>query len=164
MSNSGKKSFEQRLKEKKQAQAVAKAIAQRAITEWPTMREFNQALRYLEVFAQLMKLKPFLKWMMDNIEIHDQIDHERQTIDTLVMYKGPEGMGDDIPDAVVDLQDAEQPLCDAKDPLDPIAVKEPERSPDQNIVCCPKCQLTFDANVEVPRIELATEIPPEMKK
>jgi len=152
-----KKSFEARLKEKKRVQEEMKAVAQRALQEWPTVRELNQALRYLEVFAQLMKLKPFLKWMLANIEVHDQIDHKNKTIDTLVVYKGPEQLGEmpgeETPEVSFDLSEAEQPLCP------PV-----KKDPGQNVVRCPKCCLMFDANVDAPRIELATDIPPELKK
>jgi hypothetical protein len=153
-----KKSFEERLKEKKKAKEELTYIAQRAIQEWPSIRQFNQALRYLEVFAQLMKLKPFLKWMIINIEVHDQIDHKKKTIDTFVAYKGPETLGgedsEETPEVAFDLTDAEQPLCPPN----------LERSADQNIVRCPKCEMLFDANVDTPRIELATNIPPDLKK
>ena len=159
-----KPSFEERLKEKQNRQKEMKVIATRALQEWPTLHELNQALRYLEVFAQLMKLKPFLKWMIEHIEVHDQIDHKNKTIDTLVVYKGPEPIGDAgvengeaVPEMVYDLKEAEQPLCPPKP-------ETPERSPEQNIVRCPNCQLLFDANVDRPMIELATDIPPELKK
>lgn len=153
-----KKSFEERLKEKKKAKEELTYIAQRAIQEWPSIRQFNQALRYLEVFAQLMKLKPFLKWMIANIEVHDQIDHKKKSIDTFVVYKGPEQLGSDdskeMPEVAFDLNDAEQPLCPPNS----------ERSADQNIVRCPHCQIQFDANVDVPQIQIATDIPPDLKK
>jgi hypothetical protein len=153
-----KKPFEDRMKEKKKTREELTYIAQRAIKERPSIRQFNQALRYLEVFAQLMKIKPFLKWMIANIEVHDQIDHKKKSIDTFVVYKGPESLGEtpegETPEVMFDLKDAEQPLCPPG----------PKSSPDQNIVRCPHCQIMFDANVDVPRIQLATDIPPELKK
>lgn len=153
--NNTKKSFEERLKEKKQLSQELKFIAQRAIKEWPSIKEFNQALRYLEVFAQLMKLKPFLKWMIENIEVHDQIDHKQKTIDTYVVYKGPEKLGDDeIPAVVKD----EVP---AATPVD--TEESSKRSLEQNIVRCPNCQLLFDANVHVPLIEIAEKLPESIK-
>lgn len=160
---------DQKLKEMEQD-----AIAKRALQEWPSMRLFNQALRYLEVFAQLMKLTPFIEWMKENIEISDQIDHKNKTLDTFVIYKGKGQLSEDEPtiNMVPDLQEAAEkgaePLC-APDPDPSFAQGDnqvgptPTRSPDQNIVCCPNCQLTFDANVEVSRIALATEIPKDAK-
>jgi len=43
--------------------------------------------RYLEIFAQLIKLKEFQEWMKTHIEIHDQINQVKKSIITLVMYK-----------------------------------------------------------------------------
>lgn len=140
---SKKPSFEERFRTDQKNKTALKIIAERAIREWPTLKEFNQALRYLEVFAQLMKLKPFLKWMIANIEVHDQVDHKQQTIDTIVVYKGTEKF------------EGEDEAMEAVDG----ALQTPERSEDQNIVCCPNCQITFDANVEAPRIVLADKVP-----
>ena len=141
--------FEQKLKDKRQEKAEKEAIMERAVQEWPTMNTLNESLRYLEVFAQLMKIKPYIEWMKDNIEIHDQIDHEKRTIDVIVAYKGPGKLSPDepSPEMVAEIQQAAE---EDAEPLCP---------PAQNIVNCPNCQLTFDANVEVPKISLATEIP-----
>lgn len=167
---------EQRMRDRRHAKAEAKAIAERAVREWPSMRHFNQGLRYIEIFAQLMKIGPFLEWMKANIEIHDKIDHEKKVLDVIVAYKGEGQLSPDEPklELVPDVKEAAEedapPLC----PPDPDpgfatgdniagAPPEPIRDPEQNIVCCPNCQLTFDANVEVSRISLATEIPKDAK-
>lgn len=145
--------FEQKLKDRKREKREQELIGQRAAQEWPTISMFNQALRYLEIFAQLMKLEPFLQWMKANIEIHDQINHEKKTIDVLVAYKGEGKLSDDEPGikVVEDVQETAE------------VGAEPFCAPEQNIVNCPHCKTTFDANVEVPRISLVTEIPKDIQ-
>lgn len=81
--------------------------------------------RYLEIFAQLMRLTPFQKWLKENIRIDDEIDEKEMMITTTVIYLGEE---------------------------------EPERNKDQNIVRCPHCKLSFDANAEAPLIQIAKTI------
>jgi hypothetical protein len=44
--------------------------------------------RALEIFMQLMQLKPFKKWFEKNIIIRDEVDHLKKQINTYVVYKG----------------------------------------------------------------------------
>jgi len=44
--------------------------------------------RALTIFEELLKLPAFMKWMEDNIVIRDEIDEEKKTITTYVIYKG----------------------------------------------------------------------------
>lgn len=44
--------------------------------------------RLLEIFMQLLELKPFQEWMQDNIVIRDEVDHDKKMITTYVIYKG----------------------------------------------------------------------------
>lgn len=135
--NNRRSPFERKMAEKKERTAQEEYIRDRAIHEWPTLKQFTQALRYLEVFAQLMKIKPFLAWMKTHIEIHDQVDHQKKSIDTFVVYKdeNQEIKASEVPD------------------------NEP---PDQNLIRCPGCGVLFDANVRAPVIQLATSIPKDV--
>lgn len=136
--NDKKSPFEKKLAEQKDQRLQEEYIKDRAVKEWPTARQFSQALRYLEVFAQLMRIKPFLAWMKEHIEIHDQVNHKEKTIDTMVMYKEP-----------------------GKEPIK--ALDQPETD-DQNLIRCPGCGVLFDANIRAPVIQLATEIPKGIPK
>jgi len=142
--NDQRSPFEKKIAEKKEKAAEQEEkdiqeeyIRARALKEWPTVKHLNQALRYLEVFAQLMKIKPFLAWMKKHIEIHDQVNHQEKTIDTFVVYKDEtqEIHAHDIPD---------------------------DAPPDQNLIRCPGCGVLFDANVRAPVIQLATSIPKDL--
>jgi hypothetical protein len=42
----------------------------------------------LEVFEQLLKLKPFTEWAKDNININRHVDHINRIIEITVIYKG----------------------------------------------------------------------------
>jgi len=135
--NNTKSPFEKKMADKKELREQDEYIRDRALKEWPTIRHFNQALRYLEVFAQLMRIKPFLAWMKEHIEIHDQVNHKEKTIDTVVMFKD----GD-------------------KEPIKALDQPEPD---DQNLVRCPGCGVLFDSNIRAPVIQLATELPKDLK-
>lgn len=137
--NNKKSPYEAKLAERKHQKVEEEYIQERAVKEWPTLKHFNQALRYLEVFAQLMRIKPFLEWMKEHIEIHDQIDHKKKCIDTIVMYK--DGVDKECTKAL------DQPEAD-----------------DQNLIRCPGCGVLFDANIRAPVIQLATEIPKNLPK
>lgn len=51
-------------------------------------KEEAAKLRLLEIFMQLLELKPFQEWMQDNIVIRDEVDHDKKMITTYVIYKG----------------------------------------------------------------------------
>lgn len=137
--NEKKSPFEKKMAEKRELKEQEGYIQERALKEWPTIKHFNQALRYLEVFAQLMRIKPFLAWMKAHIEIHDQVNHKEKSIDTIVMYKdGTES-----------------------EPIKALDQPEPD---DQNLMRCPGCGVLFDANVRAPVIQLATSIPKDLPK
>jgi hypothetical protein len=135
--NNKRSPYEKELASRKKQEMQEEYIKERALKEWPTIKHFNQALRYLEVFAQIMRIKPFLAWMKEHIEIHDQINHKEKTIDTVVMYKEKD-----------------------KEPVKALDIPEENN---QNLMRCPGCGVLFDANVKVPVIQLATEIPRDLK-
>jgi len=112
--------YEKKLKEKFKTKSERDKIKDIAAREFKSVKELSMAVRYIEVFSQLMKTKQFAQWMQTHIEIHDQVDKETQSVKTFVMYKD----GDE-----------------------------------QNIVRCPNCNTSFDANVEEPKIQLASKIP-----
>jgi len=126
--------IENELSERRKKRLEEQSIMKRVLKEWPTMQHLNQAMHILEVFAQLMKLPQFVRWMKANIEVRDEINHEKKVIDTYVIYKGPEG----------------------------------EPGPDQHLVKCPGCGVTFDAACptppEPPMLEVATTVPSALTK
>lgn len=128
--------YEKKREEEKMRQMMVSAIKERAITEWPDMTAFNSALRQLEVFAQLMKLPQFIDWMQNNVVIRDEVDHEQKCINTFVIFTDGKKIDENG---------------------NPIEPEEGEHVP--NIVQCPGCGVTFDANVETSRIILADKVP-----
>lgn len=51
-------------------------------------KEETAKSRALEIFMQLMQLKPFKKWLEKNIIIRDEVDHLKKQINTYVVYRG----------------------------------------------------------------------------
>ena len=127
--NDPSKKFTEKLTKRLAQKAEREKVKKLAIKEFPTIKHLVSGIRYIEIFAQLMKLKQFVEWMKEHIELHDQVNEKTEEITTFVTYKNFN--------------------------------KKPETSPDQNIVKCPNCQATFDANVTKPLIQLASEMPKE---
>ena len=83
-----KSKMEQKIIDDAKGRDEREEIRRQAVQEFPTLRHFTAGVRYIEILGQLMKLRPFVEWMKDNIELHDQIDQEKKEIKTLVMFKG----------------------------------------------------------------------------
>lgn len=50
--------------------------------------------RALAIFDKLLLLPEFMRWMQDNIVIRDEVDEEKKTITTYVIYKPSMSMAD----------------------------------------------------------------------
>jgi len=135
--NNHKSPYEKKMAAERAHKMMQEAIKERAISEWPDMTAFNSVLRQLEVFAQLMKLPQFVDWMKSNIVIRDEVNHEQKCIDTFVIFTDGREIDED------------------GNPIE----KESEEQPEQHIVQCPGCGVTFDSNVKTSKIIIADKIP-----
>jgi len=50
-------------------------------------RQVQVERRALEVFSQMLKIPQFKEWMEKHIIIRDEVDEEKKTITTYVIYK-----------------------------------------------------------------------------
>lgn len=122
--------FENKLTQQMAAKRDKEKLQKIALQEFGTVENLTNGIRHLEIFSQLMRLRAFVEWMKDHIELHTQIDDKTQQISTLVMVKNV---------------DDESTV--------------PETSEDQHIVQCPGCGVSFDANAKTSSIVLANEMP-----
>lgn len=79
--------FEKKVRNDIKAKKERDKLRDLAVEEFETVEKLMRGVRYIEIFGQLMMLKPFIEWMKEHIEIHDQIDEENKQIKTLVMVK-----------------------------------------------------------------------------
>jgi hypothetical protein len=82
--------FENKLTQQMAAKRDKEKLQKIALKEFGTVENLTNGIRHLEIFSQLMRLKAFVEWMKDHIELHTQIDGKTQQISTLVMVKNVE--------------------------------------------------------------------------